>query len=153
MLQYEYMAGNQISVHTWAHPPLTTRTNEEIVAELGWSKEAIRQIVRKLFPPPPPPLLRSYAAHKICTYADLITFFLHFDFDTSGMFEQIGVTPNTMRPPYGDIDDRVRAISLQMGLTPIIWTSVNGTSFDTFDWEIAGGVVNADTVSSLQHLV
>lgn len=51
-----------------------------------------------------------------------------------------------MRPPYGDIDDRVRAISLQMGLTPIIWTSVNGTSFDTFDWEIAGGVVNADTV-------
>ncbi|KAK9895109.1 carbohydrate esterase family 4 protein [Cystobasidium minutum MCA 4210] len=102
MLQYEYMAGNQISVHTWAHPPLTTRTNEEIVAELGWSKEAIRQI--------------------------------------------IGVTPNTMRPPYGDIDDRVRAISLQMGLTPIIWTSVNGTSFDTFDWEIAGGVVNADTV-------
>lgn len=52
-----------------------------------------------------------------------------------------------MRPPYGDIDDRVRAIALQMGLTPIIWTSVNGTSFDTFDWEIAGGVVNADTVS------
>lgn len=46
MLQYEYMAGNQISVHTWAHPPLTTRTNDEIVAELGWSKEAIRQIVR-----------------------------------------------------------------------------------------------------------
>lgn len=46
MLQYEYMAGNQISVHTWAHPQLTTRTNEEIVAELGWSKEAIRQIVR-----------------------------------------------------------------------------------------------------------
>lgn len=45
MLQYEYMAGNQISVHTWAHPPLTTRTNEEVVAELGWSKEAIRQIV------------------------------------------------------------------------------------------------------------
>lgn len=51
-----------------------------------------------------------------------------------------------MRPPYGDIDDRVRAISLQMGLRPIIWTSVNGTSYDTFDWQVAGGVVNADTV-------
>lgn len=51
-----------------------------------------------------------------------------------------------MRPPYGDIDDRVRAIALQMGLQPIIWTSVNGSSFDTFDWEVAGGVVNADTV-------
>lgn len=56
-----------------------------------------------------------------------------------------------MRPPYGDIDDRVRAIALQMGLTPIIWTSVNGSSFDTFDWEIAGGVVNADTVCCRFH--
>jgi hypothetical protein len=32
------------------------------------------------------------------------------------------VTPNTFRPPYGDIDDRVRAIALAMGLQPIIWT-------------------------------
>lgn len=53
-----------------------------------------------------------------------------------------------MRPPYGDIDDRVRAISLQMGLRPIIWTSVNGSSYDTFDWQVAGGIVNADTVVS-----
>lgn len=45
MLQYEYAAGHQISVHTWAHPHLTTRTNEQIVAELGWTKEAMRQIV------------------------------------------------------------------------------------------------------------
>jgi len=102
MLQYEYMSGNQISVHTWSHPFLTTKTNAEIVAELGWTKEAIRRVT--------------------------------------------GVTPNTMRPPYGDIDDRVRSISLMMGLTPIIWTTFNGATFDTFDWQIAGGVVNADTV-------
>lgn len=102
MLQYEYMAGNQISVHTWAHPYLTTKTNEEIVAELGWTKEAMKQI--------------------------------------------LGVTPTTMRPPYGDIDDRVRAISLAMGLTPIIWTIANGTSFDTGDWQVAGGIVSADAV-------
>lgn len=62
--------------------------------------------------------------------------------------EQLGVTPNTMRPPYGDIDDRVRAISLAMGLTPIIWTIANGTSFDTGDWQVAGGVVSADAVVS-----
>ena len=47
MLQYEYMAGHQISVHTWEHPMLTTKTNEEIVASLGWTKEAIKQIVRQ----------------------------------------------------------------------------------------------------------
>jgi len=54
-----------------------------------------------------------------------------------------GVTPNTMRPPYGDIDDRVRAICLAMGLTPIIWTVQDGQPFDTEDWEVPGGVVSA----------
>lgn len=51
-----------------------------------------------------------------------------------------------MRPPFGDIDNRVREISRQMDLTPIIWTSaqVNGGSltFDTNDWKIAGGSVS-----------
>lgn len=40
-----------------------------------------------------------------------------------------------MRPPYGDIDDRVRYISLQMGLTPVIWTAADGGTFDTQDWQ------------------
>ena len=55
----------------------------------------------------------------------------------------IGVTPNTMRPPYGDLDDRVRAICAAMGLTPVMWSSIteNGvtTDFDTDDWRIPGG--------------
>jgi hypothetical protein len=58
-----------------------------------------------------------------------------------------------MRPPYGDIEygelvakcphlvtqrhsDRVRAISLAMGFTPIIWTGVGSSNFDTNDWHI-----------------
>jgi peptidoglycan/xylan/chitin deacetylase (PgdA/CDA1 family) len=60
LLQAEYMAGHQIAVHTWSHPSLTTLTNEEIIAELGWSKQVIRDV--------------------------------------------LGVTPNMMRPPYGDIE-------------------------------------------------
>ncbi|KAG9004128.1 chitin deacetylase [Tulasnella sp. JGI-2019a] len=95
ILQAEYMAGHQLSVHTWSHPYLTTLTNNQIIAELGWTREAIRQIT--------------------------------------------GVSPNTMRPPYGDIDDRVRAICQAMGMTPIIWTSVNGQDFDTNDWHIPSG--------------
>ncbi|KZP01608.1 carbohydrate esterase family 4 protein [Calocera viscosa TUFC12733] len=95
ILQAEYMTGHMISVHTWSHPALTTLTNAEIVAELGWTREIIRQ--------------------------------------------SIGVTPNTMRPPYGDIDDRVRAICLAMGLRPILWTSYGNDNFDTDDWRIAGG--------------
>ena len=49
----------------------------------------------------------------------------------------------TFRPPYGDIDDRVRYIALQMGLRPIIWTQYEGQVFDTRDWQIGGGVVSA----------
>jgi peptidoglycan/xylan/chitin deacetylase (PgdA/CDA1 family) len=60
ILQSEYMDGHQIAVHTWSHPPLTTLTNEQIIAELGWTKKVIKDI--------------------------------------------LGVTPNMMRPPYGDIE-------------------------------------------------
>jgi peptidoglycan/xylan/chitin deacetylase (PgdA/CDA1 family) len=59
-LQVEYMAGHQIAVHTWSHPYLTTLTNDQIIAELGWTKKVIKDI--------------------------------------------LGVTPNYMRPPYGDIE-------------------------------------------------
>jgi peptidoglycan/xylan/chitin deacetylase (PgdA/CDA1 family) len=54
------MGQHQIAVHTWSHTSLTTQTNEEIIAELGWSKKVIKDV--------------------------------------------LGVTPNTMRPPYGDIE-------------------------------------------------
>ncbi|ORY75930.1 hypothetical protein BCR35DRAFT_305976 [Leucosporidium creatinivorum] len=101
MVQTEYMLGHQLSVHTWAHSPLTTLSNEEIVAELAWTRKVLKDIT--------------------------------------------GVTPNTMRPPYGDIDDRVRAISLNLGLRPVIWTTYNEQEFDTEDWKLGAGTVNATT--------
>ncbi|PFH51851.1 carbohydrate esterase family 4 protein [Amanita thiersii Skay4041] len=98
VLLEQYMSGHEISVHTWSHKPLTSLTTEQIVAELGWTRKAIRQI--------------------------------------------LGVTPTTMRPPFGDIDDRVRAISLAMGMVPIIWTRTPGGGvFDTNDWRVAAGQV------------
>lgn len=109
ILQAEYMGGHQLSVHTWSHPTLTTLTNEQIIAELGWTREAIKQIT--------------------------------------------GVTPNTMRPPYGDIDDRVRAIANAMKLTPIIWTSHNGSSFDTNDWHIPSGLTSAEVLGSFDKIL
>ena len=45
LLQYEYILGHQIGVHTWSHPTLTNLTNEEIIAELGWSKKIIRDVL------------------------------------------------------------------------------------------------------------
>jgi len=54
-----------------------------------------------------------------------------------------------MRPPFGDIDDRVRAISAAMGLTPVIWTSgkaSNNVSFDTGDFNIDAGTISSSGV-------
>lgn len=98
IVQYEYMKGHELSVHTWSHSALTTLTNEQIIAELGWTRKAIKDVT--------------------------------------------GVTTLTMRPPYGDIDDRVRAIAMAMDLTPVIWTGVGQDEFDTSDWRIPGGTAN-----------
>jgi hypothetical protein len=45
LLQLEYLKGHEIAVHTWAHPQLTTLTNEQIIAELGWSKKVIQDVL------------------------------------------------------------------------------------------------------------
>ena len=39
------MSGHQVAVHTWSHPYLTTLTNEQIIAELGWTRQAIRDVI------------------------------------------------------------------------------------------------------------
>lgn len=59
-LQTQFMGQHHIAVHTWSHPSLTTLSNEEIIAELGWSKKVIK--------------------------------------------DTLGITPNMMRPPFGDIE-------------------------------------------------
>lgn len=83
---YEYMTGHEVAVYAWSNTLLTTLTNEQIVAELGWTREAIKRVT--------------------------------------------GATPKLMRPPYGDIDDRVRAISLAMGLVPVLWTTAEDPAND-----------------------
>jgi len=59
-----------------------------------------------------------------------------------------GVTPIFFRPPFGDIDDRVRAIARAMNLIPIIWTSNPSWdyTFDTNDFNIPGGLVSTSQV-------
>ncbi|KAH7101373.1 glycoside hydrolase/deacetylase [Auriculariales sp. MPI-PUGE-AT-0066] len=99
MVQTAYALGHTVGVHTWSHTSLTTQTTEAIIAELGWSKQIVK--------------------------------------------DATGVTPYYFRPPYGDIDDRVRAIAYAMDLVPVIWTVAGGQSYDTFDWEVPGGMKTA----------
>jgi hypothetical protein len=87
--------------------------------------------------------------HQGC---DRVSFYFYPLFPPSGPWANcltrlcFSVTPNTFRPPYGDIDDRIRAIGLAMGFTPVIWTGNNGVSFDTNDWHVAAGTVSASGV-------
>jgi hypothetical protein len=81
--------GGHIASHTWSHKRSTTLKNEEIVAELGWTMQAIA--------------------------------------DNSG-----GRLPLFWRPPYGDLDNRVRDVAKKVfGLETVVWNS------DSNDWKIA----------------
>ncbi|KAI9459537.1 carbohydrate esterase family 4 protein [Boletus coccyginus] len=60
----------------------------------------------------------------------------------------VGVTPTCWRPPYGDVDDRVRSIAQALGLRDIMWT------YDSNDWEAGtGGYTDADVDANYQALV
>ncbi|KAL0096704.1 carbohydrate esterase family 4 protein [Phycomyces blakesleeanus] len=83
-----YKAGHDIAMHTWSHSYMTSLTNEQIVAELKWNEQVIKEV--------------------------------------------IGVSPKYFRPPYGDIDNRVRDIAKALGFTAVIW------NFDTNDWAAEG---------------
>ncbi|MCO5549778.1 hypothetical protein L7F22_003251 [Adiantum nelumboides] len=42
----------------------------------------------------------------------------------------MGITPTCWRPPFGDVDDRIRAIAQSLGLRTYVW------DHDTDDWEV-----------------
>ncbi|KAG0051691.1 chitin deacetylase [Gryganskiella cystojenkinii] len=58
------------------------------------------------------------------------------------IFSVIGVTPLYWRPPYGDVDNRVRAIATQLGYKTSIWTQ----DFDTNDWNIPAKTATPESV-------
>ncbi|KAL2918366.1 chitin deacetylase [Polyrhizophydium stewartii] len=47
--------------------------------------------------------------------------------------EVLGVTPKLFRPPYGDIDERVRTIARNMGLTVVDWNFDSGDALGATD--------------------
>ncbi|GJJ74755.1 peptidoglycan-N-acetylglucosamine deacetylase [Entomortierella parvispora] len=84
----ESESGHHLASHTWSHHPLTTLTNQQIVAEMKWTEKAIMDAT----------------GHKV----------------------------RYMRPPYGDVDNRVRFVLKQMGYVVVDWSD----TFDTLDWQI-----------------
>ena len=90
---------DHLGVHTWTHRYSSLLTNEELVAELGWTLQII--------------------------------------YDSTG-----GRVPRYWRPPYGDADNRVRAIAKYIfGLTTVVWNQ------DSEDWTMSD---NTTTLSAIQ---
>ncbi|KAJ3076645.1 chitin deacetylase [Podochytrium sp. JEL0797] len=55
-----------------------------------------------------------------------------FVYCARAIYEVIGVVPKFYRPPFGDIDPRVRKVAASMGLTSVTWEA------DTDDWNYVG---------------
>jgi len=59
-----------------------------------------------------------------------------------------GVTPTCWRPPYGDVDDRIRFIADSLGLRTIIW------QYNSNDWEVGeNNITEADVDANYQALI
>lgn len=105
------MSGHQIAVHTWSHPYLTTLTNEQIIAELGWTKKIMKDVT--------------------------------------------GVTPNMMRPPFGDIEyvfDTIFVVVAKVDalchllVTGFVTSRLRWVSSDSsFGWEFCSRRSRSDT--------
>ncbi|KAF8655300.1 hypothetical protein AX16_003198 [Volvariella volvacea WC 439] len=99
LFERAFDADNDIAVHTWSHPYMTTLSNYDILGQLGWTMQLIR--------------------------------------NSTG-----GRIPRYWRPPYGDSDNRVRAIAKEVfGLETVIWNQ------DTLDWGLSSG---STTLSMVQ---
>ncbi|KAJ7875239.1 hypothetical protein B0H13DRAFT_1723203 [Mycena leptocephala] len=53
-----------------------------------------------------------------------------------------GVTPRCWRPPFGDVDDRIRYIAAQLGLETVLW------KYDSNDWKVGTNGVTTATVQA-----
>ncbi|KAF9259589.1 carbohydrate esterase family 4 protein [Marasmius fiardii PR-910] len=60
----------------------------------------------------------------------------------------MGVTPTCFRPPYGDIDDRVRSIANALGLSYILW------QYDSLDADVgSSGVTQASVDTAYKDFI
>ncbi|KAJ4473737.1 carbohydrate esterase family 4 protein [Lentinula aciculospora] len=79
--------------------------------------------------------------HEICAHTWSHPYMTTFASEDMQMIKLVvGVTPTCWRPPYGDVDDRVRAIAHALGLQTIMW------EYDTADASVDGKTITDQTV-------
>ncbi|KAG0238206.1 chitin deacetylase [Actinomortierella wolfii] len=61
------------------------------------------------------------------------------------IFDHTGYRVKYFRPPYGDIDNRVRAIAKQLGYKTVIWSS----GWDSQDWQLEEHTITTGQIEKL----
>jgi len=69
-------------------------------------------------------------SHKYMTTLSNEQVFAELYYTIKAIKSIVGVTPRCWRPPFGDVDDRVRGIAAGLGLRTIVWEA------DTDDWNV-----------------
>ncbi|KJA15621.1 carbohydrate esterase family 4 protein [Hypholoma sublateritium FD-334 SS-4] len=88
-------------------------------------------------------------SHKYMTSLDSESAFAELYYSMQAIKLVTGVTPTCWRPPYGDVDDRIRSIAHGLGLITIIWT------YDSNDWQFGSNpnITIADVDANYQNLI
>lgn len=72
-------------------------------------------------------------SHRLMTSLSNEQVFAELYYTAKAIKAVTGVTPRCWRPPFGDTDDRVRAIAAGLGMRTILWQE------DTDDWSMDNG--------------
>ncbi|KAJ7615372.1 carbohydrate esterase family 4 protein [Roridomyces roridus] len=87
-------------------------------------------------------------SHRYMTAATNVGAFAELWYTMKAIKLVCGVTPTCWRPPYGDVDDRIRYIATQLGLQTVIW------KYDSNDWSVGTNGVTRQTVQdNYDHLI
>ncbi|TFK48946.1 carbohydrate esterase family 4 protein [Heliocybe sulcata] len=68
-------------------------------------------------------------SHRYMTALTNEEAFAELYFSKKAIKDVLGITPQCWRPPFGDVDDRIRYIAQSLGMQTVIWVE------DTFDYE------------------
>ncbi|KIM44023.1 carbohydrate esterase family 4 protein [Hebeloma cylindrosporum] len=112
--------GHEVCIHGWSHQYMTAFQNEDAFAELYYSA---------YFFDGPFPIIKRPKPYGII--------------GMQAIKLGAGVTPTCWRPPFGDVDDRIRAIANGLGLRTMLW------QYDSQDWQV--GVTPDITSESVDH--
>ncbi|WFD36238.1 hypothetical protein MCUN1_003116 [Malassezia cuniculi] len=85
-------------------------------------------------------------SHHYMTTLSNVQVFAELYYTAKAIKAVMGITPRCWRPPFGDVDDRVRAIAAGLGLRTILWKE------DTDDWSIDTGTPKSKIESNYQKI-